>query len=386
MTAQEFFTKAVQYLSKKKPMVIYRKPTREGVSHFLMEGFFQENDELYTTEDFSEKGFVFAPFQKTHKNVLIPLKKAEKITAEITTKQSAGTNTKKLASDEKEKQTHLKLVATGIEAIQHKKLKKVVLSHRLTTHTDKEPMAIFNALLENYPTAFVYCWYHPKIGLWLGATPETLLATRGNRLKTMAVAGTKPVQQTQRNTNGQKRPQWAAKERYEQQLVTDAITEALNPRMKQFSVSKPQDYRAGNVWHLKTDFSGIIDKSSAKVNPWREIIDNLHPTPAVCGLPKHEAAQFILEHEGYDREFYTGFLGELNLTEKATRAANRRNQENQAYAVSNRVTNLFVNLRCMQLLGKKVHLYVGGGITSESSPESEWEETQQKSQTMLKAL
>jgi isochorismate synthase len=95
------------------------------------------------------------------------------------------------------------------------------------------------------------------------------------------------------------------------------------------------------------------------------LIDALHPTPAVCGLPKESAKEFILENEGYDRSFYTGFLGELSV-------------ENRS--------NLFVNLRCMQVKDATYYIYIGGGITSASVPEKEWEETVAKSKVMLRVL
>jgi len=105
----------------------------------------------------------------------------------------------------------------------------------------------------------------------------------------------------------------------------------------------------------------------------------LHPTPAVCGLPKESAKQFILEHEDYNREFYTGFLGELNCETTIAPRSGRRNIENRAYAVSRTSTQLYVNLRCMQLKNQQAIIYVGGGITEGSNAESEWEETVSKS-------
>ena len=91
----------------------------------------------------------------------------------------------------------------------------------------------------------------------------------------------------------------------------------------------------------------------------------MHPTPAVCGFPKDESKAFILENENYDRTFYTGFLGELNV-------------HNQ--------TDLFVNLRCMEIVDKQVNLFIGCGITKDSIPEKEWEESINKSMTMNKIL
>ena len=74
---------------------------------------------------------------------------------------------------------------------------------------------------------------------------------------------------------------------------------------------------------------------------------------------------FIVKNEGYDREFYTGFLGELNVDGQ---------------------TNLFVNLRCMKVENNLVHIFVGGGITIDSNVEDEWQETVEKSKVVKKAL
>jgi isochorismate synthase len=136
--------------------------------------------------------------------------------------------------------------------------------------------------------------------------------------------------------------------------------------------------KAGNLWHIKTSVSGSMDHTCLK-----EIVDALHPTPAVCGLPKNAAKEFILKNEGYERQFYTGFLGELNLKEDVRRPSTRKNQENRAYRTIKNRTSLFVNLRCMQLSGNTVNVYVGGGITNRSVPEKEWQETLDKSSTML---
>ena len=97
------------------------------------------------------------------------------------------------------------------------------------------------------------------------------------------------------------------------------------------------------------------------------LIDILHPTPAVCGIPKKISKRFILENENYDREFYTGFLGEMN---------------------TDSTTNLFVNLRCMKIdtEAKKISLFIGGGITKDSIPDNEWNETIIKSGVMKRVL
>ena len=97
----------------------------------------------------------------------------------------------------------------------------------------------------------------------------------------------------------------------------------------------------------------------------------MHPTPAVCGLPRDLAKDFILENEDYDRSFYTGFLGELNIN------SSKLNKQK---------TELFVNLRCMSVDDYKARIFVGGGVTKDSIAKKEWQETVSKTQTIKKVL
>ena len=96
-----------------------------------------------------------------------------------------------------------------------------------------------------------------------------------------------------------------------------------------------------------------------------DILQELHPTPAVCGLPKEEAYHFILNNEGYNRAYYTGIIGWLDPQGETT---------------------LYVNLRCMNITDKTATFYAGGGILPSSTVETEWEETQQKMNTMRNIL
>lgn len=116
------------------------------------------------------------------------------------------------------------------------------------------------------------------------------------------------------------------------------------------------------------------------------LVKAIHPTPAVCGFPKEAAKRFILQNENYNREFYTGYLGELNFQEIKKRNVNRRNVENRAYTSVKRVSDLYVNLRCMKVNGNQAFIFVGGGITKDSNAEAEWEETVNKTQTMKNVL
>ena len=103
-------------------------------------------------------------------------------------------------------------------------------------------------------------------------------------------------------------------------------------------------------------------------------------------MPKIDAMQFVLDNEHYNREFYSGFLGELNKETKIEPRIGTRNIENRAYTFNKRSTNLFVNLRCMQLNNNQAILYVGGGITSDSNIENEWQETVNKTNTIKNVI
>ena len=160
--------------------------------------------------------------------------------------------------------------------------------------------------------------------------------------------------------------------------MTDFLANQILPYTTNTKISDVETIRAGNLWHLKTRLISRIDSKSKL----KSIIEALHPTPAVCGFPKKKAKAFILNNEGYNREFYTGFLGELNLKLSKTRNTNRRNVENSAYNVIKTQSNFYVNLRCMQIIQNKAKIYVGGGITKGSVGEKEWEETQNKAKTI----
>ena len=190
----------------------------------------------------------------------------------------------------------------------------------------------------------------------------------------MSLAGTKPYQQGEE-------VEWGAKELEEQELVTQYIAAALEGKVDNLNTSKVESIKGGNLWHLRTKLTADVKNQSLQ-----NIIKVLHPTPAVCGVPKAVTQAFIRKGEDYDRLFYTGYLGELNVRQESLRTTRRRNTENRAYKTVKVVSNLYVNLRCMQLVNKKAIIYVGGGITKDSNPEKEWQETVNKSKTMLSIL
>jgi isochorismate synthase len=126
----------------------------------------------------------------------------------------------------------------------------------------------------------------------------------------------------------------------------------------------PRTIAAGNVVHLQTDFRVDLPRAELMALANR-VLHELHPTSAVCGMPKDKALSFILQHEGYDRSFYSGFLGPVHIDGQS---------------------HLYVNLRCMQLGQNVAYLYVGGGVTADSCADAEWRETELKAGTLLAVL
>jgi isochorismate synthase len=332
------------------PFVVYCKPNSNTVK-----GLFQDNDMLFEVRDFTEIGFVFASFDGSQ-NYIIPDNESEEWSEDwISSHESILQNCFDLKEDESAKTNFQDLVGKGIQAIQNDEFQKVVLSRMESVAvTHFELVTTFQKLVQQYRSAFVYCLYHPKIGTWLGATPEQLLKANTTNFETMALAG------TQKDT-GAATVIWQQKEQEEQQFVTDYIVSKLNKVSAEIQVSEAYSVKAGSIWHIKTDISGVF---GANLN-LKKAIQLLHPTPAVCGVPKEIAKAFIIANEGYNRSFYTGFLGELN----------------RDFA-----SDLFVNLRCMQIENNQAHLYMGCGITKDSDPEKEWRESVNKSMTMKRIL
>lgn len=346
--------KVQNQLAQKLPFVLYCKPNSEEII-----GLFQQNDTVYKVEDYTEKGFVFASFDG-NQTYIIPENQSEIMRFVWDKKEFSFPEKEVPVADESEKKEFENLVAKGIQGIKNQEFKKVVLSRKETVDlVDFDLETTFEKLVQLYPTTFVYCFFHPKLGTWLGATPEQLLKANDSVFETIALAGTQKA-------NDSSAVIWKQKEKEEQQFVTDYIVNKLKNVASDVLVSEPYSIQAGSIWHIKTDISGVFNLGSSL----QQVVSLLHPTPAVCGLPKEDSKAFILENEKYDRTFYTGFLGELNSS---------LTNETQS-------SDLFVNLRCMQIVENEALLYMGCGITKDSIPEKEWEESSNKSVTMKKVL
>jgi len=351
----DLFLKVKTHQEQNLPFVIYCKPDSDRVV-----GLFQKNDHLYFTEYFEEKGFVFAPYE-ADTFPFIPLSYSDVLVEKNHFKDFVLEPNSSIQNQPMGNDFYENLVEKCISAIQQNQFSKVVVSRKEKVEVPNFSIELaIKRMISNYPSAFKYCFYHPKIGLWLGATPEQFLKIQDNDIKTVALAGTQLVASSTT-------VEWGTKEKEEQQMVTDFIVSSLTNIVKEITISSPYTIKAGNLAHIKTDISAKIKNKKGL----KGIVHALHPTPAVCGLPRQRAQEFIAQNEGYNREYYAGFLGELNID-----LATFRTQQ----------SDLFVNLRCMKVEKGNATIFVGGGITKDSDPKSEYIETVNKSMTMKKII
>lgn len=268
------------------------------------------------------------------------------------------------------KESFTQNVQKAIGEIQAGNFQKVVLS-RTKSFLLPTPFSIwdsFHTLTETYKSAFVSLVDLPFLGeTWIGASPEILVSQNENtgKFRTMSLAGTQSVYAPDGKEVTPEEALWRQKEIEEQALVGRYIINCFKKvRIREYDEFGPQTVRAGNLLHLRSDFE--VDYKSIHFPQITSVmLDLLHPTSAVCGMPKKSSLQFILDNEKHERAFYAGYLGPLNI-------------EGQ--------TDLFVHLRNMRVKNQVATLFAGCGITADSNPEKEWIETELKTQTLSKVL
>ncbi|WP_192085297.1 chorismate-binding protein [Algoriphagus sp. Y33] len=257
----------------------------------------------------------------------------------------------------------IQLVKRSIEAIQRKQLEKVVPARTKTISIPSNfdlSRTLLN-LMDSYPNTFINFFHLPHVGTWIGASPETLIETNGDIFTTMSLAGTQKAS----GDNPLKSVAWTQKEIEEQALVSRYIVSCFKKiRLREYEEHGPKTVLAGNLLHLRSDFK-INMQETGFPELGSIMLGLLHPTSAVCGMPRHEAHNFLQEFEGFDRSFFSGFLGPVNIQGG---------------------TSIYVNLRTASLHDNKATLYAGAGVTEDSDPEKEWEETELKCQIIGKFI
>ena len=248
---------------------------------------------------------------------------------------------------------YIEIVEKAIVQMKANHFQKVVLANTKNIpclHFD--PKKLLDKIQEAYPSAFIYWYSTPQTGTWIGATPEPLLTNEDSTYNTVALAGTMLKSESKK---------WSHKEIMEQKMVEDFIIENLNKYQISFTQNGPFDYTSGNLLHLKTEFKF---NTQNKLQSAVDFLAAINPTPAVAGFPVTNALQFINKEEGFIRSCYAGFVG---------------------FKIENNL-QLFVNLRCLQWQKETITLFAGAGITADSTAKLEWQETQNKMETLAKFL
>ena len=315
-------------------MVIYRRPYHNEI-------------ELFKPGDGLSK-FVIAPF----------LKSANRIEINGNIETIRRTDLQALCSDIQLPQTqdslsttidhYTSLIEQAQDEIGQRRMEKVVLAGKQWLNGSFSLHQIYLKLLDQNPGAFVYLLNWDGL-VMIGASPELLLEKEGVELRTVALGGTE--------THGV----YTEKEYLEHQQIRDYIEEKLKNRIYQFTPLETSSVPASKVSHLKTPYCMVSKGLGIDL----ELVSDLHPTSAVCGLPYDESIKFIKENEGFDRKFYAGYLGPIQV---------------------NSDFRLYVNLRCASIYQEGAMLFAGAGINAMSSPIDEWQEINNKMQTIAQCL
>jgi menaquinone-specific isochorismate synthase len=242
------------------------------------------------------------------------------------------------------------MIERTLAAIDRGEVEKVVLARDVEVDADApfDVTDVLDKLRATQPGCTVY-----SVDGFVGASPEVLLQRHGDNVVSRPMAGTGVDPSALLASR---------KDAHEHRVVVDAIAGALQPVCAGVTRDGPAAVRFANVTHLATTIRGRL--TDARVTAL-DLVDRLHPTPAIGGWPSEPARRMIHELEGRARGRYAGACGWMD---------------------SHGDGEFVVALRCAEIDGAHARCFAGAGIVTGSEPGSEWAETQAKLQPMLGAL
>lgn len=244
------------------------------------------------------------------------------------------------------------LVDAALGEIAAGALSKVVVARRIAVEATRpfEERRVLEALEARFPTCRTFLHREDDGSAFVGATPETLCRVRGRVLETEALAGTGEGDELLAS----------AKDLREHAWVVESIVETLRPLTSTVEVEALGIKQLANVAHLRTPIRAQLRAGVEPIDAARA----LHPTPAVGGVPRAAALEFLRAHEGFDRGWYAGAIG----------------------ARGENGLELCAGIRSARVSGARATVYAGAGVIAGSTPEGEWLETERKAQALLGAL
>ena len=219
------------------------------------------------------------------------------------------------------------------------------------------------ALTRKFADCQIFCIGREDGSVFLGATPEILVRRNADLVETVSLAGTAPRGESEESDAAYARELLgSAKDRHEQEIVTETILETLADWASDIDVPDEPRLRAlSNVQHLETRIRAQLERE----RPVQELVAGLHPTPAVGGMPNRDALDWLGRSEGLDRGWYAGPVGFSDLS------------GNGVYVVA---------IRSALLRHDRAWAFAGAGIVEASVAEREWDETDVKLKAVLEQL
>lgn len=264
-------------------------------------------------------------------------------------------------SDIAEKIKWTEKVNSALEKIAEKNLTKIVLSRKVTCKLSGVPLISnsLTTLAENYPRCYIFAFAKGE-SIFFGASPEKLAKISNGWVEADALAGSTPRGTTEEEDIRLANELLASKKNLaEQNAVVEFIKNSFNEFTTDLTYNrKPTIRKLSNIQHLWTEIKAKLKSDNSIFS----ILKEIHPTPAICGVPWSDALTFIETTEGYNRGLYAGIIGWFNF-------------DNQG--------EFAVAIRSALLKGKELHAFAGCGIVEGSDPDSEFEESELKLQPIL---
>ena len=255
-------------------------------------------------------------------------------------------------------------VADAVDVIESGAIDKVVLARSVVVRSDGPPaiLRMFRELVASYPQCYNFAW---KSGdaVFMGASPELLASVDGSNLRSNPLAGSAPRGEGTSDDRaiGTKLLE-SPKDRREHTLVVESMREQLSSlTIKLWISAEPSLKKMATVQHLSTEITGVLDPGIGVL----DVIETVHPTPAVGGVPAKAAIDLIAQLETIERGWYTGGVGWVDGSGDGAVA---------------------LGLRCGLIKGNTTHLFAGAGIVSGSEPDDELRETRLKLTPLLRLL
>jgi isochorismate synthases len=265
----------------------------------------------------------------------------------------------KISIVERERQEWNNLISDALSKIDGSLFKKVVISRRIIADIKNSPLFnnVVQKLQKNYKNCTTFL-YRSGNSVLFGATPEQLLKLKGNELEFDALAGSGKRGDTEEEDNEIALNLLKDKKNTEEHNhVIKFIKDASSTYVKNFRQFDTGIKKYSNIQHIYTPIKAVLNSYEQIYN----LVDEIFPTPAICGYPKGTSLKYIVENEKFDRGLFSGIIGFISPGEM----------------------DLVIAIRSALLKGNNLYIYAGCGIVKDSDPISEFEETEIKMKPIL---